>query len=414
MRKFKVYIILFYNIPQSPKKPGQTRKKKHGDFALTKIITKIKKTWFTGALYMLGALGYTFYAILWVIRFMQTAKRLMVAIVLILLASIAAGVYLFVPIHVGADPIEMTIEKGSSVHAIGRLLAARHVVPSSAVFVAWVKYCGEEKKIQAGKYVFFSGEGIISAAQKLQHAVAIDVSVTIPEGLTIEQTASIISLALQIDSAEFVRQCKDTAIARQCHVEAPTLEGYLFPDTYRFPPDVTIEGILACMTLHFVEKLKTLPPLSDTAMQFRLTPHEYVILASVVEREAALASERPHISSVFHNRLEKHMPLGADPTIRYALKKWNGPLLVSELAKDTPYNTRKYAGLPPGPICSPGLASLAAAMAPAQTKDLYFVAKWDGTGAHDFSMTNEEHCRKKNEIRKKNDLKKAKSVRERP
>ncbi len=376
------------------------------------MISFIKRAWFTGALYILGALGYTFYAILWVIRFMQTTKRLLIAFAILVLALTGLVAYLFVPMNVGKEPLDVTIEKGTSLHAIGRLLAAKHVVPSSAVFVLWVKYRGEEKKIQAGKYTFYSGEGIVSATEKLQHAVPVDVSVTIPEGLTIEQTASIFAAALNVDSAEFVRQCRDSAVVMLCHVRAPTLEGYLFPNTYRFPFDVSVWEILKSMTQEFAEKVKTLPVQAPDGAHASLTPHEYVILASIVEREAALASERPHISSVFHNRLDKHIPLGADPTIRYALKKFNGPLLVSELAKDTPYNTRKYAGLPPGPICSPGLASLAAAMQPAQTKDLYFVAKWDGTGAHDFSMTNEEHCKKKNEIRKMNELRKSRSSKE--
>ena len=129
---------------------------------------------------------------------------------------------------------------------------------------------------------------------------------------------------------------------------------------------------------------------------------EAVTLASIVEKEAEVAAERPRIAGVFINRLEKRMPLGADPTVRYIFRKFDGPLLASELNAASPYNTRKYAGLPPGPICSPGLASLKATVSPLKTNELYFVAKWDGSGEHEFSVTNEEHGRKKIAIRFKN------------
>jgi UPF0755 protein len=134
-----------------------------------------------------------------------------------------------------------------------------------------------------------------------------------------------------------------------------------------------------------------------------LTKKEIVILASIVEKEAALAEERPRIAGVFSNRLAVRLPLGADPTVRYALKKFSGPLLFQDLNIASRYNTRRYAGLPPGPICSPGQASLIAAMSPMRTNELYFVARWDGSGAHDFSVTNEEHSRKKIAIRYRNE-----------
>jgi UPF0755 protein len=370
------------------------------------IVRAFGRTWFTGALYILAAAGYAFYAVLWTIRFMQTSKRILFFLCAACIVALAAAAYLFVPLHRSQTTIELTVQKGSSLRSIGRALASQGVVPSSAAFILWMRFRGEEKKIQAGRFTFFKGEGIVSASKDLLHATPIEVTVTIPEGLTIEQTASVICRAFHNDSSEFVGACGDTAILREHGIEASSVEGYLFPDTYRFPPDATSLDIIRRMVAHFEEMTATLPAPVARSGGLPLTMHEYVILASIVEREAEIASERSHISGVFHNRLERRIPLGADPTIRYALRKFNGPLKVSELSKDTPYNTRLRVGLPPGPICSPGLASLAAAMAPENTKDLYFVAKWDGTGAHDFSMTNEEHTRKKNEIRKMNDLRK--------
>ena len=154
------------------------------------------------------------------------------------------------------------------------------------------------------------------------------------------------------------------------------------------------------MVAHFDESFKTLgQPLSG---QSHLSKSQTVVLASIIEKEAVVESERPRISAVFHNRLNKGMPLGADPTVRYIFKKFSGPLLVSELKNRSPYNTRIFAGLPPGPICSPGLASLKAALLPVESRELYFVAKWDGSGAHDFSLTYEEHNRKKETIQRFN------------
>jgi UPF0755 protein len=134
--------------------------------------------------------------------------------------------------------------------------------------------------------------------------------------------------------------------------------------------------------------------------QGRLTFHEAVILGSIIEKEAQRPEERARISAVFHNRLRLHIPLGADPTVRYVFKKFSGPLLKDELKSPSLYNTRVNPGLPPGPICSPGLAAIKAALTPMASKELYFVAKWDGTGGHAFSFTNAEHNQKKLAIRR--------------
>jgi UPF0755 protein len=134
-----------------------------------------------------------------------------------------------------------------------------------------------------------------------------------------------------------------------------------------------------------------------------LTRRQIVIVASIVEKEAVLGAERPRIAGVFFNRLRLGLPLGADPTVRYIFRKWSGPLYMSELNSPSAYNTRRNKGLPPGPICSPGRASLAAAVSPLQTNELYFVAKWDGSGGHEFSLTYEDHVRKTYSIRRNNE-----------
>ena len=376
----------------------------------TTMIRALYRTWFTGAIFFLAALGYTFYGILWLFRFVLAFKKLFSIIFLIIAAAAATAGYVFGPFHVRGKQVEFIIEKGATLRDIARTLRREHVVPSSKALILWVKLAGTEKKIQAGRASFFVGEGVAAAAEKLLHAEPIELSLTVPEGLTLSQTAGIIAKVLKADSAAFVKVCRDSGVASECGISAPSLEGYLFPDTYRLPPDIAPEGIVKRMTEHFNEMYDTItqPPGAGTG----LTRHETVILASIIEKEAAIASERPLISGVFHNRLKKGIPLGADPTTRYILGKFSGPLLASDLSLQSPYNTRLHAGLPPGPICSPGLASLTAALCPQQTTMLFFVARWDGSGSHDFSMTNEEHSKKKDAILRSNEQRKAQAARE--
>jgi UPF0755 protein len=376
----------------------------------TTMIRALYRTWFTGAIFILAALGYTFYAILWLYRFVLAFKKIFLVILLVVAATAITAEYVFGPFHVRGKQVEFTIEKGAALRDIARTLRREHVIPSSKALILWVRLAGTEKKIQAGRASFFVGEGVAAAAKKLLRAEPIELSLTVPEGLTLSQTAGIIAKVLKADSAAFVKVCTDSGVARECGMSAPTLEGYLFPDTYRFPPDIAPAGIVKRMTDHFNEMYATIaqPPGGET----KLTKHETVILASIIEKEAELASERPLISGVFHNRLKKGIPLGADPTTRYILGKFSGPLFASDLSLQSPYNTRLHAGLPPGPICSPGLASLTAALCPQQTTMLFFVARWDGSGSHDFSITNAEHSRKKDAIIRSNEQRKAQAARE--
>jgi UPF0755 protein len=373
------------------------------------VAEALFRTWFTGALYCLAAVGYVFYGLLWTFRFMQKFKVLFLAVVAPVVLAIAAAAYLLIPFRATTIPVEIVIGKGTTIHAVARKLKQERVVPSSHAFVLWLEMLGIDKKMQAGRVSLYRGEGIMSASRKLLHAEPIEITMTVPEGLTLEQTAAIVGATFGIDSAAFLSACADQETLRRLGIPAQSPEGYLFPDTYRFPPDVKASDIVMRMVNHGIEMYATLVP--DSSVQ-GFSKQEIVTLASIVEKEATLASERPLVSGVFHNRLTRKMALGADPTIRYALRKFSGPLLESDLATETPYNTRRHTGLPPGPICSPGLASLRAALFPEKTKELYFVAKWDGSGAHDFSITNKEHERKKNEIRRMNEIRKSQAARE--
>ena len=368
----------------------------------------VYRTWFTGVLFCLAILGYVFYSVLIFIRMLQTKK-----IFLFLLGAlfiVAAGMLtFFIPMKQQGKEITVIVEPGTSVRSVATILKEKEVIPSIKAFLLWIKIKDLEKSMQAGRYGFYEYEGVISAAKKLLHAEPIDTSITIPEGLIIEQTASIVAELFEIDTTEFIRLCNDKEFIEKIGLSVSSLEGYLFPNTYRFRPEAKSLEIITRMVKHFIGEYSSIP---QTELSKSFTQAEIVTLASIIEKEATIPDERTRISGVFHNRLRLSMMLGADPTVRYALKKYSGPLRVSELKNSSPYNTRVHAGLPPGPICSPGQGSLEAAICPMETDELFFVAKWDGSGAHDFSVSHVQHERKKRDIRKKNYLQKLKKMRE--
>jgi UPF0755 protein len=360
----------------------------------------------------MGFAGYTFYGILWTIRLMQTTKKTLIIVLAaftgIMLAIATVAYWALMPMGAMGHIVEIRVTPGASLHSIAQSLERQKVIRWAPALSLWMKVKHTEKRIQAGRFDFLENEGTLSAAKKLLCAQPIDVVVFVPEGQTIEQTAKIfMNSPLKIDTALFLSICANKAMLNKHGITAPTLEGYLFPNTYRFPEKDSAWDIINRM----VDRFKKTYEAIDTAQtgRYGLTMHQFVTLASIIEKEAQLPSERPRISSVFHNRLEKNIPLGADPTVRYIFKNFSGPLYVSQLKSTSPYNTRIFAGLPPGPICSPGKASLEAAMTPLASKDLYFVAKWDGSGAHDFSTNFRDHDKKKERIREQNKIRIAKA-----
>lgn len=368
---------------------------------LKRVVRSLWQHWLAGALILLAGCGYVFYALLWGLRYMQ--RHIAVTVVVLVLIAAGAGLLAWRCLigQSGGAPVEAVVGKGEALSKVASHLRDQGVVCSGRALVVLMKVQKSDRAVQAGLHRFTRGGGLLRAAKALQHAIVIESPMTVPEGLTVEQIAGVVSSTYHVDSARFVAVCSDSARVAGYGFTAPTLEGYLFPDTYRFAETVTVEQIVERMVARFREEYAKIRV--DSSVAASLTMHEIVTLAAIVEKEATLAEERGRIAGVFHNRLRLGYPLGADPTVRYFLRKFNGPLRVSELANRNPYNTRVHKGLPPGPICSPGAAALAAAAAPEQTKDLYFVAVWDGTGAHDFSRTLAEHERKKLDIRHKNE-----------
>jgi UPF0755 protein len=367
-------------------------------------MSRLFRLWFTGILFLLVICGYVLYSIIWVVRLMGTMKLkfFFFAGGIILLFSMLGAYYFLFPIGPLEEEIQIVIPRNATLRSIADTLEKKEIVTSDKVLLIWLKLSGKDRKIQAGRVTFKKGEGALRAAASLMNAEAIETVVTIQEGLTIEQTAARLRQFLPIDTTEFINLCYNTDFIKHTGLDATSLEGYLFPDTYRFSDDVKPAEIIKRMLNNFEQAYNSLSV--ELVIAGKFTKHQFVTLASIVEKEATLPSERARIAGVFHNRLRLGYPLGADPTVRYIFRKFNGPLRVSELNSNSPYNTRKFTGLPPGPICSPGKDALNAALNPEKTNELYFVAKWDGSGAHEFSLTNEEHDRKKIEIRRRNKL----------
>lgn len=367
------------------------------------VLRFILQLWLTGIILLLAIPGYLFYGFLWVIRLMQVKKVVLSVVVLIIsvfVVSIGSFHYFFRPYGNSSEEVSLVISPGMSIKHISDSLQQKRVIRSSRAMLVWLKLTKKDRKLQAGKITFHCGDGVLRAAENMSHAVAIEKTMKIIEGLTVEQTAGRIQAQLGIDSVQVVALANDTVFLRKLGVNARSLEGYLFPETYLFPEDVKAEDVLRKMVELFTSNYAKVQ--FDPAVSSKYSVNEIITLASIVEKEATLPVERPRIAAVFHNRLRKGYPLGADPTVRYIFRKFNGPLRVSELNSDSPYNTRRFSGLPPGPICSPGFGAIQAAAAPLQTDELYFVAKWDGSGEHDFSRTNAEHDRKKMAIRLEN------------
>jgi UPF0755 protein len=322
-----------------------------------------------------------------------------------LAASVAAWSFdrYLMPIKgASGETVRITVERGASARAVADRLEAEGVVRSGEMFYYWLRHKKMTDKILAGNFTFAKGEGAASAAEKLRKPETVELTVFIKEGLTIEQTAGRVAAQTGIDSAEFVGLCLDSAFIASVGIDAASLEGYLFPDTYRLPEQSTAAIVVRRMAARFSEVMAAVE--WDPAIKEKYSVHQIITLAAIVEKEASVASERGEIAGVFHNRLRLGWPLGADPTVRYIFRKFDGPLYVSELNSPSPYNTRRFTGLPPGPICSPGRGAIQASAMPDTTGAMFFVALWDGSGRHYFSKTNEEHDRMKFKVRKENEL----------
>ena len=274
------------------------------------------------------------------------------------------------------------IPPGASVHETAIMLRNAGIVRSALVFEALARLT--RRPLLAGEYGFARAP-MFWVLRTIQGGRVYLHRILVAEGLSVEQVVPLLAAKHLVVPARFRRACSNRELLASAGIDAPRAEGYLFPDTYLIPRGMGEEKIVALMLRRFVDRVPK--DLNTRAAKHGLSPRALVALASIVEKEARVPDERPLISAVFHNRLKRGMPLQADPTVLYALSRWDSRLSHADLKVDSPYNTYRYKGLPPGPICSPGLASLKAAADPADAPWLYFVTRKDGTFRHNFSRT---------------------------
>jgi len=306
-----------------------------------------------------------------------------------------------------ATPVQFSVQPGESGATITARLQRLGIIRDAELFRLLLRYWGADAHIEVGDYTLRRNMSMAEVVSQLQHGRLRAKTVTIREGLRAEEIAHLLASEGLVDQEQFIKLVRDDTFhydfLRDRPANAPhTLEGFLFPDTYQFPVNITTTALIDVMLRNFDTRVTL--EMRKQALDQGLSLYQALILASIVEREAVVPAERPIIASVYLNRLRKGMYLEADPTVQYAkgydakTGRWWPQLSLEELRTiDSPYNTFLNPGLPPAPICNPGLASIEAVLSPATTKYLFFHAK--GDGSHAFAETFEQHLENQKKYR---------------
>lgn len=312
---------------------------------------------------------------------------LLVLALALLWLAVEAVSFVNTPASLEPEDVVVVVPGGTSLSALADRLHRQGLVRSAAKFrwLVWLR--GAARQIKAGEYKLSTGLRPGELLDKLVRGEVLLHQITFPEGCTIEQMAALLDSRGLAEEEEFLAVSTEPDFVHGLGIPAATVEGYLFPDTYRFARGLSVEAIARSMVARFEDHFQARE--QKRAEELGLTRHQVVILASVVEKETAVPEERSLIAGVFFNRLRRRMPLQSDPTVIYGLEHFDGNLTREHLQTNTPYNTYTRRGLPAGPICNPGAESIQAVLNPASTLYLYFVAKKDGT--HHFSTTLKEH-----------------------
>ena len=318
-------------------------------------------------------------------RLLFAKSTLLVATILAIGSFILLG-YWFVPMT-PAEAVLIEIENGTSLSQVAQRLEQQGVVRSATSLKLLARIRNQSSDIHAGKYRFVEAADPAEILARLVSGDVEQASLTIPEGFNLLQISERVDKQNFGDGKRFLELCSDPQLISSFGISAPTLEGYLFPETYRFTPGIDEKELIRMMVWQLFDRIDK--ELLSDAEKLGLDRHQLLTLASIIEKETGQAEEMPVISSVFHNRLKRKIPLQTDPTVIYGIKNFDGNLTRKHLSTATPYNTYLTRGLPPGPIASPGLAALQAAARPIKTKFLYFVSR--GDGHHVFSSTLTEH-----------------------
>ncbi len=313
---------------------------------------------------------------------------------LLLAAVLVFGVHVALFLMRPASPVkvykEVLVPEGASFRSVADELKKDGIISDRRTFIIIGKLLGATREIRAGFYSFDTGMKPLNVLLMLRMGKIIEYQVVIPEGYEMDKIAGAIAATGLTTKAAFLKEATDPQFVHSLGLPGDSLEGFLFPATYYFPKGITVDGILRQMVSKYHEVFNS--DLKARAAELGMTELQAITLASLIEREANLDSERLLISAVFHNRLKLNMPLQCDPCVIYALERhgrWDGNLTRKDLRFKDPYNTYVYKGLPPGPIANPGKPSIIAALYPARVNYLYFVSKNDGT--HYFSSNLAQH-----------------------
>ena len=299
-------------------------------------------------------------------------------------------VVLHQPFDRSGETVRCEIPAGISVDQIHEQMVQKGLIHSRVPWVIYVRLSGKDRSIKSGLYDLSTSMSPVTILDNLVRGVGVLSVVTIPEGWTAATTFGRLAARLKIPEGQFFDLAADISWRKSLNLPETGLEGYLYPETYQFARGVTARTVLE--TLLEAARRSATPEEIQTASALDLSWHQLITLASIIEAEARIPSERSRIAAVYHNRLAAGWLLQADPTVAYASGVNGSDLTHRELAIDSPYNTYVYKGLPPGPICSPGADCIRAALNPdASCRDFYFVAR--GDGSHIFSRTLAEHNR---------------------
>lgn len=325
-------------------------------------------------------------------NFLQGQRLCVLLSITCWLYALAAGILWFVYTSPSGQQTEqrvLRIRPGTGVWQMATQLHDAGVIRHPTLFVLYALLGRTAPALQAGEYAFQATMSPAEILTILRQGKVFRHVLTIPEGATLRDVAWLILGKELGDAKRLLGLGQDKEFITSLGMTSPSLEGYLFPDTYHVPRGLSEQSLLTLMVRNFQKRYSA--DMATQAQQLDLTQHEVVTLASLVEKEAQIDAERPLIAAVFHNRLRRGMRLQCDPTVIYALgERFDGNLRKDDLQIDSPYNTYRYAGLPPGPIANPGQRALEAAVNPAAVDYLYFVATRDG-GRHVFSKSLQEH-----------------------
>jgi UPF0755 protein len=297
--------------------------------------------------------------------------------------------FLVLPAQANKVQKVIDIPQGANLRTVAQMLAGEGIIQNTTYFILAGKLTAVERVIKPGEYAIHTRMSPLQILDLLKKGMIYQHEVVIPEGYTIRQIAQLLEDKQLADKKAFIQLTREPEFIRSLEIQANSLEGYLFPSTYYIAKNMPSEEIIRKMVQAF-QQVYTLE-LHERARQLRLTQHQVVTLASIVEKETSVDEERPLVSAVFHNRLKRRMPLQSDPTVIYALPNFDGNLKRVHLKINSPYNTYRWPGLPPGPIANPGKAAIYATLYPAPADYLFFVSRNDGT--HFFSRNFQDHNR---------------------